>query len=757
MSNEKIKGIRPYDRPAGGWDALKSVTRHLFEQDTLVKGNRTLLGMNKPEGFDCPGCAWPDPNHHSSFEYCENGAKAVAWETTGKRADSSVFGRYPVSELMKQSDHWLEDQGRLTEPLTYNPTTDHYEPITWDAAFQKIATALNALSSPDEAEFYASGRTSNEAAFLYQLFVRIYGTNNFPDCSNMCHEATSVGLPKSIGVGKGTVLLEDFEHCDLVLSFGHNPGTNHPRMLGTLREVVQRGGRIAVFNPLRERGLERFTDPKNIRDMATFRATNLATDYFQLRIGGDIALLKGMMKYLFEWDALDHDFIKDHTAGLDDLRADVMQTPWDEIIAVSGLPKAEIEQAARLYADAKSVILCYGMGITQHHNGTETVQQLMNLLLLRGNVGRIGAGICPLRGHSNVQGDRTVGIWEKPAPWLLDALEREFGFSPPRHHGHTIAEAIEAMVDGRSKVFIGLGGNVVMANSDPARTAEAMRAQDLTVWISTKLNRSHLIHGKEALILPCLGRTEIDAQATGPQSITVEDSMSMVHASLGMNSPASPHLKSEPAIVAGIAKATLAYAGNRVKIEWDWLVEDYDRIRDLIAKVIPGFEDFNIRIRQPGGFYLGNSARDRTWRTTSGKANFLVFPKIAPNPNHSPKEGLILTTVRSHDQYNTTIYGNNDRYRGVFGRRDVLFMNTHDIIGLGLEGGDLVDLVTIDADPSIYRADGFTIVPYDVPVGCCAAYFPEANSLVPLESRDAASGTPAYKAIPVRVTRHVSR
>lgn len=758
MSADKtdIKGIRRYRGPAGGWDALKSVTKHLYEQDVLLKGNRTLLEMNKPEGFDCPGCAWPDPNHHSSFEYCENGAKAIAWETTAKRADGSIFDRYTVSELMQQTDHWLEDQGRLTDPLVYDPASDRYKPIAWGDAYALIARELAALADPNEAEFYASGRTSNEAAFLYQLFVRAYGTNNFPDCSNMCHEPSSVGLPKSIGVGKGTVLLEDFEHCDLILSFGHNPGTNHPRMLGTLREVAKRGARIAVFNPIRERGLERFADPKSIREMATFGSTQLATDYFQLRIGGDIALLKGMMKCLFAWDALDHDFIAAHTAGFDALKADVEAAPWDEIEAISGLSRDDITRAAKLYANAKSVILCYGMGITQHHNATETVQQLMNLLLLRGNVGRPGAGICPLRGHSNVQGDRTVGIWEKPAPWLLDALEREFGFAPPRDHGHTIVEAIEAMIEGRSKVFIGLGGNVVMANSDPVKTMEAMRKQALTVWISTKLNRSHLVHGRQALILPCLGRTEIDAQQTGPQSITVEDSMSMVHASMGMNTPASPNLKSEPAIIAGIAKATLAQTQRPVRIDWDWLVADYDRIRDLIARVIPGFENFNEKIRTPGGFYLGNAARERQWKTANGKANFLVFPRLAADPNHSPEDGLVLTTVRSHDQYNTTIYGYDDRYRGVFGRRDVLFMNSEDIVALGLEGGDAISLETIGADPAVYRADGFIVVPYDVPQGCCVAYYPEANPLIPLENRDAVSGTPAYKAVPVRVSRHVA-
>jgi molybdopterin-dependent oxidoreductase alpha subunit len=607
------------------------------------------------------------------------------------------------------------------------------------------------------AEFYTSGRTSNEAAFLYQLMVREYGTNNFPDCSNMCHEATSVGLPESIGVGKGTVTLEDFAHCDALFSFGHNPGTNHPRMLSTLREVSKRGVPIVAVNPLRERGLERFTSPQHPAEMLTNSATPIAQTYYQVKIGGDLALLKGMMKWLLQADAddlaqggpgvLDHAFIAEHTEGLDALYEDLARTSWDEIVEHSGLSREDISAAARLYAKAERVILCYGMGMTQHRRGTQNVQQMANLMLLRGNIGRQGAGIAPIRGHSNVQGDRTVGITEKPTQALVDAIKRTYGFEFPLTHGHDAVEAVRAIRDGRSRALVCMGGNLAVAMPDPDTTIPAMRSLDLAVHIATKLNRSHLIPARQLFLLPCLGRTERDVQASGLQSVTVEDSMSMVHASQGGLPPASEHLLSEPAIVAGIAKATLP----RTRVDWDGLVGDYDRIRDDIEAVFPMFEDFNRRVREPGGFRLRIGASERDWGP-GRKARFLVAPGLAEDPGTDRHDRLTLTTIRSHDQYNTTIYGFDDRYRGVSGRRDVVFLNRHDMRERGLEQGDRIDVVSCAGAVS-RTVTGFIAVEYDLPRGSAAMYYPEGNRLVPLDSHDPASGTPAYKSIPVVVRK----
>src|ERR1700704_3577720 len=559
--------FEPYESPAGGWGALQATAKALREQSIVLKGSKALLSMNQPDGFDCPGCAWPDPKHTSSFEFCENGVKAVTWEATAKRTMPEFFAAHTVSELWKWPDFDLENEGRLTHPMVYDQATDRYLPISWDQALAKIGAALQALPHPDMAEFYTSGRASNEVAFLYQLFAREYGTNNFPDCSNMCHEATSVGLPESIGVGKGTVTLEDFDHCDAVFCIGHNPGTNHPRMLTTLREVSKRGAPIIVLNPLRERGLERFTSPQHPAEMLTLSSTPIASTYYLVKVGGDIAVLKGIMKTVLALDAkslaeggkgvLDRECIASHTTGIDELLADLEATSWEAIEEASGLSRSEIEFAGNIYAKAERVIINYGMGITQHRHGTGNVQQIANLLLLRGNIGRKGAGISPLRGHSNVQGDRTVGITEIPNKALLDGLARVFGINPPRHKGHNAVEAVEAIRDGRSKALVCLGGNLAVAMSDPEVTFKAMRNLDLAVHIATKLNRSHLLLAKQSFILPCLGRTEIDIQASGPQSVTVEDSMSMVHASRGGLKPASERLKSEPAIIAGMALATL--------------------------------------------------------------------------------------------------------------------------------------------------------------------------------------------------------
>jgi molybdopterin-dependent oxidoreductase alpha subunit len=731
-----------------------------------VKETRGLLSMNQPHGFDCPGCAWPDPKHTSSFEFCENGVKAVTWEATAKRTTPAFFAAHTVSELWNWSDFDLENEGRLTHPMVYDHATDRYVPISWDDALTSIGAALSRLPQPDMAEFYTSGRASNEAAFLYQLFAREYGTNNFPDCSNMCHEATSVGLPESIGVGKGTVTLEDFDHCDALFCIGHNPGTNHPRMLTTLREVSRRGVPIIVLNPLRERGLERFTSPQHPAEMLTLSSTPIASSYYQVKVGGDIAVMKGMMKCLVALDkkslaeggsgVLDRDFIRDHTTGIDELLADIDATSWDAIVETSGLSRSDIEFVGNLYARAERVIVNYGMGITQHRHGTGNVQQITNLLMLRGNIGRKGAGISPLRGHSNVQGDRTVGISEIPNDALLDGLARVFGFEPPRNRGHNAIEAIVAIRDRRSKALVCLGGNLAVAMSDPEVTFKAMKNLDLVVHIATKLNRSHLLPAKDSFILPCLGRTESDIQATGRQSVTVEDSMSMVHASRGVLKPASEHLRSEPAIIAGIALATLP----NTRVDWANLIADYGKIRDAIEAIFPEFADFNVHIKKPGGFRLYVAASEREWRTPTMKANFLVYSGLDEDPRVANREALTLTTIRSHDQYNTTIYGMNDRYRGITGRRDVVFVNERDLGSRGLKHGDLVDLSVVPdagAKPGEHVMRNLTAVAYNIAQGSIAAYYPEANVLVALDHYDVKSGTPAYKSTPVLLRASTGR
>ena len=753
-----VPGIKPYGSPAGGWGAVRATAKAVREQMDVHVAPLLLLRTNKPDGFDCPGCAWPDKDHTSTFQFCENGAKAVTWEATRRRVTLDFFHTHTVTSLLEWTDLALETEGRLTHPVAYDRATDTYQAISWEAAFARIGAALRGLPHPDMAEFYTSGRTSNEAAFLYQIFVREYGTNNFPDCSNMCHEATSAGLPKSIGVGKGTVSLDDFEQCELIISIGHNPGTNHPRMMGTLHECSRRGVPIIVLNPLKERALERFADPQNAIEMSTLGSTRIASSYYQVKVGGDAAALQGIMKALLATDdaagsagakVLDHEFIATHTNGFDALAASLRAADWDDIESRSGLKRSDLESIATAYAKSNATIVSYGMGVTQHVAGTSNVQQLANLLLMRGNFGKPGAGICPLRGHSNVQGDRTVGISEKPGAAMLENIERTFGFKPPREHGHDAVAAMQAMLDGRSKVFVGLGGNLAVALSDPQQCFKAMRNLDLAVHIATKLNRSHLLIGKDSIILPCLGRTEEDVQATGPQSVTVEDSMSMVHASRGKLPPASSYLLSEPAIVAAMARATLP--GSHVP--WEKLVDDYDRIRDCIESVFPDFEGYNVRIRHPGGFRLPLHATERVWKTPSGRAEFLL-PQA---PVGCEAGSLVLTTIRSHDQYNTTIYGNDDRYRGVFGRRDVVFMNERDLAERNLQHGDSVDISTALPAFEHLRLSGFTVVSYDIARGSVAAYYPEANCLVPLSYQDEQSGTPAYKSIPVKITRSVTQ
>ncbi len=748
-----VPGIRPYDGPAGGWGALLATAQAVRQQMETLAAPIVLLRTNQPTGFDCPGCAWPDKEHRSTFQFCENGAKAVTWEATTRRVTPEFFEQRTVASLLELSDFELENYGRLTHPMVYDAASDKFRPVEWQAAFERIGEVLRGCTSPDAVEFYTSGRTSNEAAYLFQLFAREFGTNNFPDCSNMCHEATSVGLPRSIGIGKGTVSLDDFDAAELIISIGHNPGTNHPRMMGTLHEAARRGVPIIVFNPLRERALERFADPQNIVEMATYSSTNIASTYFQVRAGGDAAALKGIMKGLLELDArqgdvVDRDFIAVHTEGFDALAADLGSTAWQDIERESGLTRAQLEDVAAAYARSNATIVTYGMGVTQHNTGTANVRLIADLLLMRGNFGKPGAGICPLRGHSNVQGNRTVGITEKPSEAFLARMESVFGFTLPRTHGHDAVKAMEAMIDGSAKALICLGGNFAVALPDPKRCFPAMKKLDLSVHLGTKLNRSHLLVAKETYLFPVLGRTELDVQDGRQQSITVEDSMSMVHASAGRLKPASEHLRSEPAIVAGMAQATLRAS----KVDWFDLAADYDRIRDLIARTVPGFDDFNARIRVPGGFRLPLPPTERQWTTPSGKAIFSVFTGVHENPLPGAGDVLRLITIRSHDQYNTTLYGLDDRYRGVFGRRDVLFMNKMDLAALGLEHGDLVDMETISADRSL-RLEKITAIEYDIARGSVAAYYPEANVLVPLDYIDVESGTPSYKSTPVRILR----
>jgi len=753
MTNRReVPGIRKYDAPAGGWGALKATSQAIWAQMETIKAPITLMRTNQPDGFDCPGCAWPDKEHKSTFQFCENGAKAVTWEATTKRVTPEFFAQNTVESLLGMSDYELENMGRLTHPMVYDRETDTFRAVQWEAAYARIGEILRGLR-PEQVEFYTSGRASNEAAYLFQLFARELGTNNFPDCSNMCHEPTSVGLPKAIGQGKGTVSLEDFEECELIISIGHNPGTNHPRMMGTLWEASRRGVPIIVLNPLRERALERFQDPQAALEMATFRSTRIASTYFQVKAGGDAAALKGIMKALLELDAdqgnvIDREFIAAHTQGYEALVADLDATKWPDIERVSGLTRLELEQAAAAYAKSNKTIVTYGMGVTQHNKGTANVRLIVDLLLMRGNIGKPGAGVCPLRGHSNVQGNRTVGITEKPSADFLNKIEEVFGFTPPQHHGHDAVAAMQAMVEGKSKALLCLGGNFAVALPDSNACFPAMKQLDLSVHFGTKLNRSHLLTAKETYLFPVIGRTELDVQAAGPQSITVEDSMSMVHASGGKLTPASPWCRSEPAIVAGIANATLPNS----KVNWLELITDYDKIRVLIERTLPGFENYNERIRRPGGFRMPLPATERRWDTPTGKAMFSVYEGVNEDAAYAGAGVLRLVTLRSHDQYNTTIYALDDRYRGVFGRRDVLFMNEADMAEQGIEHGDVVDIETAIGDRKL-RLEKITAIAYEIARGSVGAYYPEANVLVPLDYIDKESGTPSYKSVPVRLQR----
>jgi molybdopterin-dependent oxidoreductase alpha subunit len=746
--------------PAGGWGALNAVESHLARQETLIRGNRALLSMNKPGGFDCPSCAWPDPRNPHTFEYCENGAKAVAWEATRKRATPEFFAEHTVEELRSWTDHQLEDAGRLTHPMRYNADSDKYEAVSWETALAGIAAELRGLD-PRRVDFYTSGRASNESAFLWQLFGRLLGTNNFPDCANMCHETTTVALPESIGVGKGTCDLEDLEECDAIFIFGQNPGTNSPRLMAYLHSMARRGLPIITFNPLRERALVVFADPQNAVEMLTRTGRKISSQYHQVRVGGDIAAIQGICKAVIAAHdesskggcahVLDLDFIGQHTHGLEAFAAYVRKLPWEQIEHYSGLTRADMEAAAEVYIHAQRVVACWGMGITQHRRGGDAMQQIMNLLLLRGNIGRRGAGACPIRGHSNVQGDRTVGIYQKPKEPFLRKLDQVFGFTAPRAPGHDVAECCEAILRGEVDAFLALGGNFFRAIPDTDRVSAQVPRLRLTAYVATKPNRSHLTHGQHSYLLPCLGRTERDERAGELRTVTVEDGFSMVHGSTGLLAPASPELRSEIDIVAGLARATV---GNRPRVDWDTLSADYALIRDRIEAVLPEqFSQYNRRIGQPGGFRLPNAARVRQWNTPTGRANFLFKEGLLDEDDDAPEsEHLQLITLRSHDQFNTTVYSNNDRYRGVRDERMVVFMNQRDIDALGLHEGACIEFTAIAADGIDRRVSGFKVVSYDIPPGCCAAYYPETNPLLALSHRDERSNTPAAKSVPVRVT-----
>jgi formate dehydrogenase major subunit len=732
---------------AAGITAVGVTMKRAIRQMGVTRTARTLTKLNQVDGFDCQGCAWPDPDpeHRHTAEFCENGAKAVAEEATRQRLDREFFARHSIDDLQQKTDYWLGHQGRITEPMVLRSGATHYEPIEWDAAFGMIAERLNSLDSPDEAIFYTSGKTSNEAAFAYQLFARAYGTNNLPDCSNMCHESSGVALAEVIGIGKGSVSLDDIHRAELIVVMGQNPGTNHPRMLQALEIAKRNGAKILAINPLEEAGLVRFKNPQTVRGLAG-HGTGLADLHLPVRVNGDLALFQAIGSLLVEWDALDHDFIDRYCHGFEEWAAHMRGLDWDAVRRSTGLERDLIVRAAEMFRDSGATITCWAMGITQHRNAVATIKEITNVALAQGNIGKPGAGLCPVRGHSNVQGDRTMGIWERVPPHFLDALRDEFGFEPPREDGYDSVEAVRALRDGRARVFMGMGGNFVAAVSDTEVTEQAMRNAALTVHVSTKLNRSHVVTGTEALILPVLGRSEKDTTGGREQRVTVEDSMSAVHASHGPLKPASEHLRSEVDIVCSLALATL---GADHPVPWAAMRDDYTEIRRRIARVVPGCAAYDEKVDRPGGFVLPHPPRDsRTFPTEIGRAVFTVSPT---DVLEVPEGRLLLQTLRSHDQFNTTIYGLDDRYRGVSGGRRVVFVHPDDITHLGHADGDLVDLVSEWTDGSERTAPDFRIVSYDQPRGCAAAYYPETNPLVPLDHVAEGSNCPASKSVIIRL------
>ena len=739
--------VEERETTAAGLPGVAAAMRHALGQMGPVRAARALARVNQADGFDCPGCAWPEPERRHRAELCENGAKAVAEEATRRRADRALFARHAVAELAAWSDYQLGRAGRLTEPMLLDERATHYAPIAWDDAFDLIAHELHALDSPDEAIFYTSGRTSNEAAFAYQLFVRAFGTNNLPDCSNMCHESSGMALGETLGVGKGTVSLDDLHEAELILVVGQNPGTNHPRMLSALEQAKRGGATIVSVNPLPEAGLMRFRNPQRLGGLLG-RGTALSDRFLQIRLAGDLALFKAVNRRLLELDALDHAFLAAHCDGVDALRAELATLDWDDVLEATGLAREQIEQLAELIASRERIVVCWAMGLTQHRHAVATIQEIVNTLLLRGAVGKPGAGACPVRGHSNVQGDRTMGIFERPDPVFLERLGAAFGFDPPRRHGLDVVGAIEAMGRGEAKVFFALGGNFFSAAPDSAATAAALQGQRLTVHVSTKLNRSHLVTGRRALILPTLGRTERDVQASGPQHVTVEDSMSVVHASRGRLRPASDRLLSEVSIVCRLAAQVL---GERDAMPWRAFEADYGLLRDRIGQVVAGFEDFNARLAADSdGFVLPHPPRDaRRFPTATGRARLTVNRLEVLRV---PAGRLLLQTMRSHDQYNTTIYGLNDRYRGIKAGRRVVLVHPDDLAERGLQDGDVVDVVGEWHDGE-RRVARFRAVAYPTARGCAAAYYPETNALVPLDHLAEGSRTPASKSVVVRLER----
>jgi molybdopterin-dependent oxidoreductase alpha subunit len=736
---------------AAGMPGVLVALRHANRYMGPRRAIKTMFKINQKGGFDCPGCAWPDPDDDRSRlgEYCENGMKAIAEEAQKKSIGAAFFAANSVADMRQWSDFTLGKQGRLAEPMLLREGATHYEPIGWDEAFQRIGRELNALASPDEALFYTSGRTSNEAAFLYQLFVREYGTNNLPDCSNMCHESSGVGLSETIGIGKGTVKLEDFYEAELVIIMGQNPGTNHPRMLTALEKCKENGGKIIAINPLPEAGLSRFVNPQRLGKMLS-GGVQLADLFLPVRINGDVALLKAIISLLWYEErqrpgqVFDWDFITSKTAGYEAFIEDIKKYDFNELTEACGVARDRIKQAVEMIRRSSKIIICWAMGLTQHENGVENVREIVNLLLLKGAFGRPGAGVCPVRGHSNVQGDRTMGIWEAPKPEFLDKIQEVFGFNPPRKHGYATIDAIRAMHEGKAKVFFAMGGNFLSASPDTEYTAAALSKCRLTVHVSTKLNRSHLIHGRQALILPCLGRTDVDQQRSGAQFVSVENSMGIVHSSRGVLQPPSPHLLSEPAIVARLAQATL---GARSRIDWQSMMDNYDNIRDAIARVVPGFEDFNRQVRLPAGFYLPNGPREGQFPMPQGRARFTLN---APPRWSVPANHYVMMTIRSHDQFNTTIYGLDDRYRGIYNERRVALMNPEDMQAAGLREKQVVNLIG-EHNGVIRRAEQFLVIPYDIPRQCVATYFPEANVLVPIDSYARGSKTPVSKRVIIRI------
>jgi len=750
---EKPPKLSPPKNSAAGIPAVVSTMKYGLTNMGVINSISKLSKVNDFHGFDCPGCAWPDPDDHRSFaEFCENGAKAVSDEATKSRVDSNFWSKWSISELSQKSDFWLNSQGRLTEPMIIHQDSNYYQPISWEDAFDVIADNIVSLENPDEAIFYTSGRTSNEAAFLWQLLARRIGTNNLPDCSNMCHESSGVALSESIGIGKGTVTLEDFNSADLIIVVGQNPGTNHPRMLTALRDAKKKGASIISVNPLVETGMKKFKHPQNPVEMLGF-GSSIADKHLRVKINSDQALFRAFSKSIIESDKIDKDFINKYTNGFDNFRKIAIESRYEEISEITGIPLQEILEVSQKVSKSKSTIVCWAMGITQHKNSVATIQEIVNFLLLGGNIGRRGAGVCPVRGHSNVQGDRTVGINHKPSPDFINNLERSTGIRSPEKHGYDSVEAVKAMEKGNAKVFLAMGGNFLSAMSDTNRTSAALSNCNLTVHISTKPNRSHLITGKTGIILPCLGRTEEDVSlSNGRQFVTVENSMGVVHSSTGTFKPASNLLKSEPAIVSGIGGAIESRL-ERSGIPWENLSEDYDLIRNLIEKTIPGFDDYNVRIKSKSGFYLPNPPRDsRTFPTGNGYANFVSNDiSFAKSSNK-----FMMMTIRSHDQYNTTIYGLDDRYRGISKGRRVILMNKNDISKCNLSKGELVDLSS-EMDSGTVLSPEWFVVPYDIPEGNVATYFPESNCLIPLDSVAERSNTPTSKSVPIGITKSSKR